>query len=471
MCEGWEFGCGHISETRCQAYKNRILKEINKGKESEDPAHEEEGLSSGKSKGKESSVDDDDDPFTDAAGALPKAAKSDVVRAHSDSNPDRPPKFTLPSSTPSSVTNDSDVQSPTATSTPRGINSATSESVVRTVRKNKNKAGLITSRSLGSPTDNIIVCPGPGQRRKKIQTPCYDCILEQAKSNSTFQADERAAETRLYEEVGGQTGSSGVGVADPSGGSATDTGKSTDEYPGDPARLPRGKPPGFVDSSSGHAAPPTGPRRRGGPSAHSFNTGNRGRYHRNQASAPTRDHFQAPPFATNAHQSPAFFYNPNDVYQGPPAGHAHSFYNTNPNPNGMNVAYQQHHAGGPGPATYQPQPYSDVAQYNQQQGQQQQQTTPYLVPMEPYGTPAQTPYAGQAYLYPQMEMGVGMDIGAGYQYPGAVGGGGGGGVGTEGNGGVYVDGFPGYLPQMGQDQGQGQYGQGQYGAGAWFGGA
>ena len=198
MCECWEFGCGHVRETLCQAYKNRVLKD----------------------EVKESTLGGDD-PFSNDAGALPKPAKEDRGGADADVTVNRLPQFTLPSpTTASSVTSDADV----------GPGSA------------GNKIGASSTPELSVHSkEKVDVCVGPCHNKKTIGHPCYDCILQKVKGNSAFQRDERAAETRLYDEVG-RPGSSTAAVAGGSEGTVTDSGGNTGNNTGNSSSYTRGHP-------------------------------------------------------------------------------------------------------------------------------------------------------------------------------------------------------------------------------------
>jgi hypothetical protein len=179
MCECWQFGCGHTTKIECQSYRNRILV----------PA---------------SLADvNDDDPFIDN-GTRNITPKERLTRSRSSSTPIRPPQFFLPTSTPSSVTSDND-----ATSSAASVHSSSSRgygpgpAVPNTGSVNPYKLPVL-------PIHKISKCGGPEKNKKMESDQCYDCMLKNAKDNTTFQQNERDAETRLYDEIN-KRGSSAFG--------------------------------------------------------------------------------------------------------------------------------------------------------------------------------------------------------------------------------------------------------------------
>jgi hypothetical protein len=449
MCECWEFGCGHVRETQCQAYKNRVLKEGSK-EDSKDESKDEH---------KDESLLGDDDPFTDAAGALPRTAKDHLAHTRSDSTVNRPPQFILPSpTTSSSGTSEIDAHSSTG-SVGRSSASAPRDSVASPVEENI--PGSVTPKASAQASDKIRVCDGPGRNKKNTSAVCYDCLLQRAKANSTSEQDERAAETRLYDEVG-QQGNPAASGADRSGGVTTGSSENTDNS----LRYTRGNPL-YVNNAIdiGRGNPPAHRPRRGSSAPATMNRGRRNHHqpHRDYRHLEhDHDAHDNVPFLMSLHTAgtpSGSYFNNYEIYPGWGGyGYTQAVYDAN----AMIPQYSQYSNVGRPQAPYGQ--YFNIDHNNNtmtnqyQQGFQQQtqaQTqTPYQYPMEAYGTPASGPYhGGQAYLYPQMQMEMGMEAGLEMACHHQTG------MPVEGEAGYYVqEGYQQYpvQTQMGSAQGQGQ---------------
>jgi hypothetical protein len=358
MCEKWKFGCGHSAETHCQAYKNRILTET-----------DEEGTGG--------TGDDDNDPFTDTGAHRSNNAKDRLARARSKSTPTSPPRFVLPSSTESSVTSDTDASSSSTSSLRRRRRSSITRSYGPGPAVRNTGSSATPRLSVAPAAEKIKVCGGPGRNKKRTDDACYDCILRNAKDDRAFQQNERAAETRLYDEIGRQGNPAGGGADRRDGYNCSIRGNV--ENGNNPSRIyARGSPAyvnNAIDIGRGNP-PPRGPRR--GSTARNSNV--RGGHHRAPAPAPA-------PAAASAYyfqpQAPNRFFDPTSYQDSGPLP------TTVFHPNNM---YQT--AG----------PLAQYAPQNNNQYQQQPQQNPYQLPLDPYGGGGGAPSPYQQYLYPQMEM-------------------------------------------------------------------
>lgn len=357
MCECWEFSCGHTTEIPCRGYMNRSLTEIDK------------------------ETIDDDDPFTDAGAHLSTAKdRNRLSRVHSDSNPNRPPPFILPSPTLSSVTSETDRASSASSIRPSSNSTSRNCGPGPAV---KNTDSSIAPVLPAPPTNKISGCCGPSERtRQKADDQCYHCILQKAKDNSTFQQNERDAETRLYDEIERQANHPGGRDRHPVMREVTNNNNNN----GQPSARHMPGNPAYVNNAIdiGRGDQPRGGGRRHGPATPTLTNRDSQNDHRllgpNIATA-------APPipqahFQPQAHDQ--FF--DQTYYQGPGPPMAMSMPLFNPN--------TPYSSQGP-PAQYAPQ----NIQY------QQPPDVLFQQPPTPYGYACET-LQPQQYMYPPLEMGM-----------------------------------------------------------------
>lgn len=377
MCECWEFNCGHKTTVECQDYGNRFFTNAN---------IEVNHI-----------ISDEDDPFTDTGVAPSTVKESNNVkeqrtRTHSNSSPIPPPQFLLPLSTPSPVKSDPEAA---ASAGKAGRDSLIGNSDPGPTIRN---TGSLDSPKLPLPPFNkISVCGGAILKKKKVDNECYTCILTKTRSNATFQKDERAALTRIYEELKRRE----------------NTSKSTEQRGNNRSGPGTGGTEGGSQAYRHHAVdlgrgnPPQGPRRG--------------------SSAPTviipdfPYTYNAARPAPQPHQPQAQNMNMNYghlPYQGRVPSPTISMIYT---PSDAGMAYQNEGGQGKLPQ-YAVQ--TNVNQYLQAQQQQnnvnqylqapQQQRNPEQSPLVPYGTP--TPSQYQQYRYPQTETEIEMEMAAQMQY-------------------------------------------------------